>query len=366
MAAESSIEWTNATWNVLTGCSLASPGCIRCYAMRLAGSRLKNHFSRKGLTRPTKTGPVWTGEVRFNEVWLRQPLQWRRPRKIFVCAHSDLFHDDVPDEVLDQIFAVMALASHHTFQVLTKRSARMRRYLTAPGWADRVMEWVQRLKPSSLWNGSVHQALHELLTQGYLPNVWLGVSTEDQRRANERVPDLLATPAAGRYLSVEPLIGEIDLTAICAGGYYFINALSGVKYHDVPEGEHGATEQGPKIDWVIVGGESGDGARPMMTSWARYLRDQCAAHGTMFMFKQWGAWAPMEAAGIVQDGPVTTKRGEVKDWMRRRVTFSDGRTKIVRAHSWTRHSTNLTYRVGKKAAGRLLDGREHNDMPMAA
>ncbi len=126
MSDNSKIEWTDATWNPVTGCSVLSPGCANCYAMGLAGTRLAQHPSRAGLTTASKAGPVWNGQVRFNEAWLTQPLTWKRPRMIFVCAHGDLFHENVPDEWIDRVFAVMALARHHTFQVLTKRAARMR------------------------------------------------------------------------------------------------------------------------------------------------------------------------------------------------------------------------------------------------
>ncbi len=123
MSDKSHIEWTDATWNPITGCSVLSPGCTHCYAMKLAGTRLRNHPSRAGLTTDSKAGPVWTGEVRFNAQWLLQPLGWSKPRMIFVCAHGDLFHDDVPVEWIDKVFAVMALAPQHTFQVLTKGGA---------------------------------------------------------------------------------------------------------------------------------------------------------------------------------------------------------------------------------------------------
>src|SRR5690606_24715195 len=151
--------------NPITGCSVVSPGCTNCYAMRLAGTRLKDHPSRAGLTTMSKAGPVWNGTVRFNDKWLDQPLRWKRPRMVFVCAHGDLFHEAVPDEWIDQVFAVMELCPQHIFQVVTKRSKRLRRYLTA---------------------------------NTPLLNVWLGVSVEDQARAGERIPDLLATPAAVR------------------------------------------------------------------------------------------------------------------------------------------------------------------------
>jgi protein gp37 len=154
MSEDTKIEWTNATWNIITGCSVVSPGCIHCYAMRLAGSRLRRHPSRRGLTHDTKAGPVWNGEVRFNEQWLKQPFSWK-PQKIFVCAHGDLFHEHVPDEWIDRVFAVMALASRHTFQVLTKRAGRMREYMANPErealWMNAVAELLE--SDRSLMNG---------------------------------------------------------------------------------------------------------------------------------------------------------------------------------------------------------------------
>jgi len=140
LSDKSKIEWTDATWNPITGCAIDTPGCINCYAMRLAGTRLKHHPSRKGLTKMVKGKPVWTGEVRLNEAWLKQPLQWARPRRIFVCAHGDLFYESVPDEWIDKVFAVMALASRHTFQVLTKRADRMRAYIERTGMSINYLE----------------------------------------------------------------------------------------------------------------------------------------------------------------------------------------------------------------------------------
>lgn len=337
MADTSAIEWTDATWNVLTGCSLESPGCIGCYAMKLAGSRLRNHPSRIGLTRPTKTGPVWTGEVRFNEMWLRQPLEWKRPREIFVCAHSDLFHPKVPQHVLDQIFAVMALAGHHTFQVLTKRHERMRTYFWddgVGGWKERVLAWMEALKPSDWWNGNVLQARHELATNGVLPNVWLGVSAEDQKRATQRIPYLLSTPAAHRYVSCEPLIGEINLEDVFPDLPGTMNALTGEARHLL-----GERRQVAKLDWVIVGGESGPRARPMHVKWARKLRDQCDRAGVMFMFKQWGNWVPEGQYQHREIGAPQSHR------------FADGL---------------LAYRMAKGQAGRRLDGHLHDDVPGTA
>ncbi len=254
MAENSKIEWTDATWNPVTGCSVVSPGCTNCYAMRLAGTRLKHHPSRAGLTKASKAGPVWTGEVRLNEKWLDQPLRWSRERRIFVCAHGDLFHENVPDEWIDRVFAVMAMCPQHTFQVLTKRSARMRQYIV-PALA-RVHA---RILTKRDWQFAS--------TEWPLPNVWLGVSIEDLPRGKERALDLANTLAALRYWSVEPLLEDLgDLTPLCL--------------FDTTDGKRKA------VDWVICGGESGPGARHMDPDWARSLRDQCRAAGVKYFFKQ--------------------------------------------------------------------------------
>ena len=214
MADQTHIQWTDATWNPITGCSVVSAGCKNCYAMRLAGGRLRNHPSRIGLTRVTGAGRVWTGEVRLNEAWLDQPLRWRRPRRIFVCAHGDLFHPEVPDEWIDYVFAVMALGMQHTYQVLTKRPKRALAYFAARdshlGMTRCFRNFRGYERPVGPWP---------------LPNVWLGVSVEDQDTANERIPPLLETPAALRFVSAEPLLGPVDLTEIRVSESCYEDAL---------------------------------------------------------------------------------------------------------------------------------------------
>jgi protein gp37 len=178
---------------------------------------MKHHASRVGLTSASKAGPVWNGQVRFNEGWLLQPLRWKRPRRIFVCAHGDLFHDSVPDEWIDRVFAVMALAPRHQFQVLTKRAERMRDYVQ-PLVSTPVHRRPSRRRSHGRHTDAMLLAsppldADELLLAGpRCRNVWLGVSVEDQRRADERIPLLLDTPAAVRWLSCEPLLGPVDLS----------------------------------------------------------------------------------------------------------------------------------------------------------
>lgn len=334
MADHTKIEWTDATWNVITGCSVVSPGCTNCYAMRLAGTRLRNIPSRAGLTRDSKAGPVWNGTIRFNEEWLDQPLRWRRPRMIFVCAHGDLFAEGVTDAMLDRIFAVMALAPQHTFQVLTKRPERMRAYVGRA--AGRIADTIIRMRRA---RGDADMVLVPLahVTPGRawwpLPNVLLGVSVEDQTRAEERIPVLLDTPAAVRWISAEPLLGPVDFTSIDTG-FGWVDSLQGyIRYPTATLG-HFLNEpiDWPRLDWIVAGGESGPGARPMHPDWARGIRDQCAAAGVAFTFKQWGAWASVSE--VADDGA--------------HYSFPDGAT--VR-------------RVGKRAAGRNLDGQIHDAQP---
>lgn len=262
----------------------------------------------------------------------------------------------------------MALAPQHTFQVLTKRSERMLAYLTAPGVKERIYDLVFEvaLKESVdvnliadgfQWDGSPI-AWSVRLGEWPLQNVWLGVSVEDQKHADERIPFLLATPAKVRFLSCEPLLGPVDLREMRPDGIQFkLDALTG-------RGEHllGAKGQTGKIDWIICGGESGKGTRPMHPDWARSLRDQCKAAGVAFHFKQWGEWAPEGPLGsayaLANDGALY----EMPD-----LAFPDGkrRGEAIRADHDRANLTSI-YRVGKKSAGRTLDGVTHDEFPRSA
>lgn len=359
MADGTHIEWTDATWNPITGCSVVSPGCTNCYAMKLAGTRLKHHWSRKDLTVDTKAGPVWTGRLNFNLEWLDQPLRWTKPRMIFVCAHGDLFHESVPDEWIDRVFAVMALCPQHVFQVLTKRADRMRAYMRAFVAGGRAVVFAGKgLAPPGRLAGilaEIGNAYPACSPLGPLPNVWLGVSVEDQKRANERIPDLLATPAAVRWLSMEPLLGPVDLEAAWHGE----NALDsecwgecnwcrlGDEYpplHNCQKHRQSRAESDKGrsgLDWIVLGGESGPGARPMHPDWARTVRDQCAAAGVPFFFKQWGDWHPM--GQMLPCGAINAM------------------TKGERPGLWD--ADTMSVRIGKKAAGALLAGQSYRAMP---
>ncbi|MCJ7996645.1 phage Gp37/Gp68 family protein [Rhizobium cremeum] len=363
------IEWTDATWNPITGCSVVSPGCTNCYAMKLAGTRLKHHESRAGLTKESKAGPVWTGEVRFNEQWLEQPLRWTKPRMIFVCAHGDLFAEGVPDEWIDQVFAVMALAPQHTFQVLTKRPERMRDYLRRP--ISRIhnavailatrdepnsREEFYRQWPECKIEAFIPAPVARRLRAGWpLPNVWLGVSVEDQKRADERIPILLDTPAAIRWISAEPLLGPVDLRAAL-----LLSDDNKPLFFNPPRNH---------IDWVVAGGESGPGARPMHPDWVRSLRDQCKAAAVPFLFKQWGEWWEVWSEMRDENGNhlvVDADSHEASElW--------DEHFDCLITHDGRRFTPEtlpedtlgrLMSRIGKRATGRLLDGVEHNAFPV--
>lgn len=333
MADGTKISWSDATWNPITGCSIKSPGCTHCYAMKLAGTRLAHHPSRAGLTREVNGNHVWTGEVRFNEGWLDQPTRWQRPRMIFVCAHADLFHEDVPDAWIDRVFAVMALSSRHTYQVLTKRSDRMRAYFTAPHSAPNVVAWqarvsgaIDELVPS---RGPVSRAAKDrVLLQRFLPHVWIGVSAERQKEADERQEDLATIADIGwnTFCSYEPALGAVDWA-----GWGFLR-------------------------WMISGGENGP--RPTHPSWHRTTRDWCAAHGIPFHFKQWGSWIPGEV--------YSTRDGDTQHGGFTRCI--DGEEHGGKPTHWWSGDTfggEISVKVGVGKAGRLLDGREHNATPFA-
>lgn len=372
MADGTHIEWTDATWNIITGCSVISAGCKHCYAMKLAGTRLAHHSSREGLTIDTAAGPVWNGEVRFNEQWLLQPLDWTRPRRIFVCAHGDLFHESVPDEWICAVFAIMASAPHHTFQVLTKRPQRAR-------------QWFERMRDRATAEGYLHECLKGRmgydhtrrpavnLTRWPLPNVWMGVSVEDQAAADARIPELLSVPAHVRFLSIEPLLGAVRLPSVnfhcdlCAGTGKLARWPRGRCHLCNGRGHIPAISTDPQfgtprtpmrsIDWVIVGGESGPGARPMHPDWIRALRDQCAAARVPFLFKQWGQWQ----VASVENGHYDSDMGRNKAYW----VFPDGirqKPSFIR-EGWTGGDPYAMTPVGKKRAGRKLDGVEHNGFP---
>ena len=331
MSDKTGIEWTDATWNPVTGCAKVSAGCKHCYAER--------EWPRMTRLVPAYSGRDFT-DVRTHADRLDQPLLWMKPRMIFVNSMSDLFHPDVPDEFLPDVFAVMAAAPRHVFQVLTKRPERMRDVLNDGVFFEAVA-------------CSAKQYGIELTAEQWpLPNVWLGVSVEDQAAADNRIPLLLDTPAAVRWISAEPLLGPVDLNRILVNAERGFHASALHEQHDDCYYQSNA-----QLDWVVAGGESGPKARPMHPTWARSLRDQCSAAGVPFLFKQWGEWAPGENCG----GPMT-KTEETADWFAEKWSF--GTMTPKQSEECHIDDEPLLYRCGKKRAGRLLDGRQHDGYPV--
>jgi len=311
MGDKTRIEWCDATWNPVTGCTKVSSGCKNCYADR--------EFNRMRHL-PAYKGRAFT-DVAFHPDRLFQPMRLAKPRRIFVNSMSDLFHPDVPDKFLDQVFSVMALCPRHVFQVLTKRPERMLDFMSRIGVSTETLYEAESIERCPFERDGKY------LVSLPLPNVWLGVSVEDQATADERIPILLRTAAAVRWVSAEPLLGRIDLTRIQWPGNQQVNVLTSVWHPGFTNHIDMA-----RLDWIVVGGESGPRARPMHPQWVRSLRDQCASSGVPFLFKQWGEF--VSVSEIDGRGP--------------HYRFDDGAT--VR-------------RVGKRAAGRTLDGVMHDEYP---
>lgn len=276
--AKSSIEWTESTWNPVTGCTKVSDGCTNCYA-----ERLTERFHGKGSFE----------QVQLHADRLDQPLRWRKPRRVFVNSMSDLFHEQVPDDYIARVFAVMALTPQHTYQILTKRHGRMRAWINRCAVSEHGWLTHDGTNPARAYGGT-----GEIVgppEQWPLPNVWLGVSVEDQRWADIRIPALLDTPAAVRFLSCEPLLGPVNLEPFLWGlvgstaSYFGRNGkvrLGGVG------GQTVCSQPLNALHWVITGGESGPGARPCDPDWVRDIRDQCNAARVPFFHKQNGGIRP--------------------------------------------------------------------------
>lgn len=258
---DSKISWTTKTWNPTTGCDQVSPGCDHCYALTLAArlQRMGNpRYQNDGS--PKTSGPGFA--LTLHEDKIEEPLKWRKPARVFVNSMSDLFHDDVPPEFIAKVFGIMQVCHHLQFQILTKRPRRMQLLMSDITFQEQVDDFA---------------AHHSHYTADWpLPNVWLGTSVEDQKRANLRIPLLLKTPAAVRFLSCEPLLGPLNLHG-ALGWEYDAEDVQTESVIKVPV---------PPVDWVIVGGESGPNHRPMNIEWARTIRDQCVAAGVPFFYKQ--------------------------------------------------------------------------------
>jgi protein gp37 len=325
MSNKTKIEWCDRTWNVVTGCTKVSPGCAHCYAERMA-KRLAGRYGY-----PEKPNSF---RVTLHPEKLEEMLHWKGYGRVFVDSMSDLFHEDVPFEFIDEVFSTMWWRGGITFLVLTKRVARMVEYFKH-------------------WNTP-------------MKNVWLGVSVEDQKTADQRIPFLLRTPAAKRFVSIEPMLGEIDLNRAIFGH---------ARDKGNPWPPNFSWVKGNGLDWAICGGESGTGARPMHPDWARGIRDQCQAAGVPFFFKQWGAWWPCHPQygdtdpverfedehpnadqASIEEICLENNGGWAQHW--------SGNDSVISGYQ-PRPSLNpwWMHRVGKGKAGRLLDGREWNEFP---
>lgn len=285
------ISWTEQTWNPIRGCSRVSEGCRNCYAETMAARFSGPGQPYEGLAKSTPSGPRWTGKVMLVEDHLADPLKWTRPRLVFVNSMSDLFHEALTNEQIAAVFGVMAAAPRHTFQVLTKRAKRMREWfawLEATArqivnvFPDDPVAWrrAHLLSAAGLRTGALSKkpiSAAVISAQPWpLPNVWLGVSVEDQASADERIPYLLETPAAVRWVSYEPALGPVDF-----------GAWLGSRDYVATEGGQFASD--PAIDWIVVGGESGPGARPFDVELARKTIEACRAAEVACFVKQLGA-----------------------------------------------------------------------------
>lgn len=274
------ISWTDETWVIVSGCSKVSAGCKHCYAERLA-TRLAA-MGKAGYTDKPWDARNAAENVTLRPERLEEPLHWKKPRRVFVTSMGDLFHELVPFEFIDRVFAVMALAEEHTFQILTKRPERMAEYLTGEHHGTTARQRVELATDALLLERT---GMGMFLGEWPLSNVWCGTSVEDQRAADERIPHLLRTPAAVRFLSCEPLIGLVNLQRLWANRSRgpMLDCLAGdalTQYGEIYAAAPGS------IHWVIAGGESGKGHRPLDHAWMRSLRDQCEAAGVAFFAKQ--------------------------------------------------------------------------------
>lgn len=315
------------------------------------------------------TGKV--GELFLDEDILLAPLRWKRPRRIFVCSMSDLFAGFVPDEWIDRVFAVMALAPQHVYLILTKRSARMKKYIS-----NLTLDIIELAMDEIPLSDNQRRHLVKVDTTTMLSNVLLGVSVEDQPRADERIPDLLATPAAVRFVSYEPALGPIDFTRIIYPndfGYddVAMDALRGMTVDTSTGADLADGARGAKLDWIITGGESGQNARGVPRAWFQSIRDQCAKAGVAYFHKQNGEWIDADEWFDIISSHSTPLRcnasGEFSPWTPTRPLNYDDAARLAEITGRKRYEHqsggSTLIRVGKRAAGRLLDGRTHDEFP---
>jgi protein gp37 len=395
MSTNTKISWATKSWSPILGCERVSSGCDSCYAIRTVHRLAHNPSPKVGplyvdLTESRDDRLDWTGDVRVLHGRLMDPLGWRKPERIFVNSQADLFHKDVPRYFIVRILAVMALAPQHTFLVLTKRHARMKSLMSEESLQAEV-----RAEQCKMAADAGEPEPLPLLWP--LRNLHLGVSVEDQHWADIRIPALLATPAAVRWISAEPLLGALDVRKYLhcpdceytdSGWFAYPCEAHGCEKcghsaHAGGDGEgcghpdpntgwcecHHATEIVPAggLDGLVVGGESGPNARPMHPGWVRWLREQCDWFGVPFHLKQWGEWAPAPWKG--EDGATHAFTGGryMKDDVEVEHFMKIGHSPISsERNDETPDGAQGMRRVGKKAAGRELDGQTYDEYPGVA
>lgn len=351
MADGTHISWTDATWSPVTGCTRVSDGCTHCYIERTPPLRMAGRkFDKPGIGGTTG--------VMLHPERLGVPLAWRKSRRIFVCSMADLFHDAVPDEFIAEVFIVMAMAGRHTFQVLTKRPVRMRSLLSSERFASAVLESA-RIREGARGDRIVYRVWP-------LPNVWVGTSVESQQWADIRIPALLETPAALRWLSCEPLLAPVEPGIGDPHRGHASDDVLGYPHPricltcstDEDEVEYFRREPDScGISWVVTGGESGPRARPAHPGWFRSLRDECRDAGVAFHHKQNGEYVSPHEIDIAGMDDVEWSQSGVTMWPDGRIVAGPAGTSI--------DGSEMLWRVGKKRAGRLLDGRLWDEYPSA-
>jgi len=380
MSENSKIEWTDHTFNPWIGCTKVSPGCANCYAETLMDTRYGRVEWGKGKPRQRTSEANWRLPRKWNAKWdrdieLAEPMgiELRRPR-VFCASLADWLDDEVPIEWLADLLALIHATPNLDWLLLSKR----------PG------NWRTRLEAAMLFNAgrcggictkekapfsNAYSTDWKWLREDTPPsNVWIGTTVEDQTRADERIPALLQIPAKVRFLSCEPLLSPVNLTEFLP----WKGEHQSKGFPEVLGRQLRMCSDVPGIDWVIAGGESGPGARPMHPDWPRSLRDQCQQSGVPFLFKQWGEWWPInqmtepdhralyvsrKKAGAYEDQAILDDVWGRRCTVEERAVHLDGSAhEIVAANAWPLGAM-LTFRAGKKAAGRLLDGREWNDLP---
>lgn len=335
------ISWATETWNPITGCSPVSEGCANCYAARMA-KRLAGRYGYP---------EIEPFAVTFHDE-LSKPHQWKRPRMVFVCSMGDIFHPDVQDEWIARALNVINDCHWHKFLILTKRPERMEAFFK---------EFYAKMEHSCM------------RVETPIKNLWLGTTAENQEQAEKRLPHLLRTPAVKRFVSCEPLLGPVDLEGVQFehSHGFFGNAL---RWTHLPDCRRKELQNGavyPKLDWVIAGGETGPGARPMHPEWVRSLRDQCVNADVPFHFKSWGEFGTI-SKNLSTNEPVFRMFPDLQTWVNKGSTWVNGGICVDMAGMVLRNGGDfrqaeypvaILHKIGKNKAGRIVDGQEWDQFP---